>query len=612
MKRHDTHILSDSEEEEEKSEKRHKYSFNDSQSSDKSSEKNISYSNTKKNSPFKLENLKVNNNNNNNINSNNVSIISIKEIEDIFYNEKSLSLNTKNNIKIKKDDNNKKKDINKNKNIKLVNKIINKKDSENIKIKILKINDNKNEKSNILFTYTPSLINKLNIKQYFKKRNCISLTSSLHKSKKIIKQLKNINTKSSNRSNKSNKSIKSIKSKRIKISSDYKNSIINNSTSNNKEKKNIKNLIDIINQRKIKTLKVCKNSFSIKTKNKKINPILLDDYQKIGIYNNMVKNEYPFELNHKIQHQNDFYLEQKNDHTIKRFNFFPPCNYEIDRRRKLQYLQPNNDNNDNYYYSSKYVINNNNSQYCMSSLNKFSKRKKSKNSRLKLKNDKKIKILYDLYCGKPNTNIKNIQRIKSALSVNRQQDKRDMYKRMNEFNLLKNNLNIKKQNKKNSEYIYNNKQNWLFRLIKLKKVKTICPYDKHFGNNESCPLCQEMEKKNEESIIQKGISPNPASANKNESKTSLQKRRIYSASSKNYAMRNKNESSKSDILGDYENENNKTRNLNTNKSGFGSVMINEKNNKTKKITFNMIKRKIKFNKDIYQDSYFSYSNNNNL
>ena len=88
MQRHDTHLLSDNEEEEEeKSDEIHKYTFNNSKISINNTENNSLYlNNTKKNSPFKLNNLK--NDNNNNLINENVSIISSKELEDIFYNEK--------------------------------------------------------------------------------------------------------------------------------------------------------------------------------------------------------------------------------------------------------------------------------------------------------------------------------------------------------------------------------------------------------------------------------------------------------------------------------------------------------------------------------------------
>ena len=762
MNRHDTHILSDSEEEEEKNEKTHKYSFNNSNNSNCSSEKISEHSNSKKNSPFRLEHLKTNNSNNN-YPCNNNSLISIKDIEDIFYKEKNISTKSDHIDKDKKEDNindksnNNKKDDNiniknntnnsnnnindvskqekkekskekkkeeeskskynkkekeesnesnneineslnsdsknydsknnynknndsinnesknndsknidskinesKNNDIKnndskindsknddskinesinndsknADNKINDSKNSdskindskindskineekknndsnnkepfkiqkENIKIKLLKINieENNNKKNNRLITYTPSLNDKSNISNYVKNRKCLSLNNSFHKSKKKLKKNKNNNIKSS---------IKSAKSKKVKKTSELKNLSNSNSNSNHyEEDSNMRKLINILKQKKIKALKVCKDSFSLNSN--KNNPIILDEYPKF--FRNHYKNERNY-LN-KIQHQHDFYLEQDNKYNIKQYKI-PSFDFDICQKKRTQFFKQQSEhkmniNDNNNYYSSKYIINNNNnSQYCMSSLSRFSHNKKSKNgkSRLKLKNDKKIKILYDLYCGKPDPVVKSMNRIKSALSVRKRKTKKEMCKGMSEYNLMKNYNNY---GNLKSQYLFDNKKSWLFKIIKLKKNnKRLCPYEKHFGSNESCPLCQEMDKKNEESLIKKGISPD-TSAKKNDSKASLQKRRIYSATAKNFGT--KNNSSKSDICGDFENEYNKTRNLQTNKSNFNGIMIND-NHKllNKKICYNNIKRKLKFNRDIHE-SNFSYSNNNN-
>ena len=63
MERHNTHILSDSEEEDDADENNHLYYFNDSNSnSESNSDKNTIYSNTKKTDPFKIDDLKSNDN----------------------------------------------------------------------------------------------------------------------------------------------------------------------------------------------------------------------------------------------------------------------------------------------------------------------------------------------------------------------------------------------------------------------------------------------------------------------------------------------------------------------------------------------------------------------
>ena len=100
MQRHDTHLFSDSEEGEGRSDEMHKYSFNNSKNSINNSENNSLYSNhSKKNSPFRLNNLKnINSNNQEGINDN-ISIISSKQLEDIFYNEKNNSVKNVNKEK---------------------------------------------------------------------------------------------------------------------------------------------------------------------------------------------------------------------------------------------------------------------------------------------------------------------------------------------------------------------------------------------------------------------------------------------------------------------------------------------------------------------------------
>ena len=619
MQRHDTHLLSyNEEEEEEKSDEIHKYSFNNSKISINNTENNSLYlNNTNKNSPFKLSNLKNdNNNNNNNLVKDNISIISSKELEDIFYNEKNNSIkkddkekNDKDkNLVIEPNKNNKDKDKVKNKKIiNIESNIIKKRNKviDNIKIKMLKLNDEINNCELHCLTYTPCLINITKIKYKIKKRNCISLNNSFFKHKKNIRKSKNVVN-------------KNIKMKKLKLSSKRDNPNNNNEYNN----KNIKNIIDIINQKKIKSLKISKNSFSIKTKI--INPILLDEYKNnhYNFYNNINKKDCPFDFN-KIQHQNDFFLQKKTKyHNIKRICYFPSDKVQINGKKEFQYIQQGKKHKDNYYSSSNIISSNNSrysnsskkNKYTMSTINKYSNNKKfNRNSYLKLKNDKKIKILYDLYCKKPEPYKKNMPRIKSAFSLNEHKHNIDFYQRSNNKFNLKNKINFKNHNKLNNDLNYNPRKNWIFRLIKLKKVKNMYNYDKHFGNTESCPLCQEMDKKNEESIIKKGISPLIHENKKNNSKSSLHNRRIYSAYSKYYGKKNKNESSKSDINNEIENDNdndndnNKSKNVITNKTVLNNIIFMDKNKNQK--PNNIIKRKLILHRGNNQENIFSYSNN---
>ena len=676
MKRHDTHLLSDSEEEEEISSEKHKYSFNNSKNSFNKSENNSLYSNnSKKDSPFNLKhNINFNNNDNTNNNDNmtNISIISSKELENIFFEENNISILSKNKKEEKKEkkneesnnnkkekkisekyksqnmkkekisynnkeekilDNNKKEEKSENnvkneksdKNVKeeeswkkknneeIVSKKANEdikelidikpktnRNIENIKIKLVRFNNNENNNELFIrfYTYTNSLKNKIKINE----RKCISLNNSFINYKKKNRRHKNKN-------NNIKYSVKSTKKKKFNLLSHFDS---NNSSCNNEldeNNKNIKSLIDIINKKKIKSLKVCKNSFSIKKKI--INPILLDGHQNhINNDDNIGKKVDALIIKNKIQHQNDFYLKKANKfHNIKRIEYFPSNKIQINGRKSFQFIHQVKKLNDNYYSSSN-LISSNNSRFnnsnkninVISTMNKFNNSKKlNKNAKLKLKNDKKIKILYDLYCKRPETYKKNMPRIKSAFSVNENNHKKEIYDKINEYNIYK------KQTYLNDNKNYNDKKNWLFRLIKLKKVKNIYHYDKHFGNSESCPLCQEMDKKNEESIKKKGIRSNIQENKKNDSKISLPKRRIYSAYSKYYTKKNKIEPSKNNLNFENDNDINKDKNsMNINIGCLNNIIDKEKN-----ISFNKM-LKLKLNKVNHKENIFQNSANNNI
>ena len=88
MKRHDTHLLSDESEKEKKEEDQHQYNFNNSTISSCSSEdKYISKKPDNKN-PININMINQNYFNNNiNFKEDNVSILSSKDLEDIFCNE---------------------------------------------------------------------------------------------------------------------------------------------------------------------------------------------------------------------------------------------------------------------------------------------------------------------------------------------------------------------------------------------------------------------------------------------------------------------------------------------------------------------------------------------
>ena len=564
MERHNTHLLSDSLEDG-GSEEEHKFIFNNSKISTNSNKISL-YSNSMRKSSFKLDNLKDNSIN---------SIVSSKDIEDIFY---------KDNANIPE---------------------------EKKKLKIINLKSrNYNCITSNYLTYTPILIKKVKIND--KTRNCISVNNSLDKPKKSIKRPKN----------NQNKNIKITKLKKLQILPKYENNNFENDVTNEADKKlNIKSLIDLINKNKNKSLKITKNSFSIK-RNKIISPILLDNY-----YNN---NKYKCNYNnHYIQHQKEFFFEQ--DDNLVKYNYL--YNYQINAYKRFQYSQQQNNNIKEYSNSSRQMFNNINTLYnnscnknkCyLNTLNKYISKNIHKNVLLKSKrNQNKIKELYNLYCKNPNLKKKyNSQTIKSS-AFTLKEGKIIIYTK-NNFKIFKSNINLKlqqnyKTKRTNNELLFYNNSYWLNKLIKLKKSTCLYHYDKHCGSNDNCRLCKKLEKKNEESIIKKGIHSEYTENKKNESKNSSKNRRIRSAITRYHVNQNKNESFISTS---------KSRNLLTNRSGIKSVVINEKNNELKsklqlqnrkrinlKINTNnsIIKnRKLKINRIGSLQNIFYYSNFSNI
>ena len=150
---------------------------------------------------------------------------------------------------------------------------------------------------------------------------------------------------------------------------------------------------------------------------------------------------------------------------------------------------------------------------------------------------------------------------------------------------------------RNKLYNSSNNKNWLLRLLKVQKDKNIYHYEKHFGNNENCPLCQQMDKKNEEQIRKIGIYHMASDQKKSESRSNSKKRRINSALPSTYSKYINYNHSK-EIEG-----NNESKNiLHYNKS---SAAFNEYNLSRKLFNKNQLKRKLKFNKQRYMNSNFS-------
>ena len=282
MNRHDTHLLSDESEKEEKEEDAHQYIFNSSQNSFKNSEEQYIIKEPNQNNDLYIN---IINSKKIETNNNNISIISSSEIDGNFGN----TPNNKNNLT-----NNKK--INNNKFIKLNKKRF--------------IKDNNNLKVDNYLTYNPSLkktIFDIKIKKY-NFRNCTSLTdSNIYKNKKEyrskLKRFKNLD---------------SLTDKEILY---Y---IKNDNIEGNKK---LNNFLNIINKQKLKLLQITNDNFTIK--NKKLNlkrnfPLLNknqdNDYEREI---NIRKNNYSYKISYfstkKSQNKNNYIINknQKNNLLLK-------------------------------------------------------------------------------------------------------------------------------------------------------------------------------------------------------------------------------------------------------------------------------------------------------
>ena len=426
--------------------------------------------------------------------------------------------------------------------------------------------------------------------------------------------------------------------------------------SNGEEKKKVRNLYDILKNNNIQSLKISKDFFTIiKTNN--IGNLIEQGTKK---FTKRV-NSFGYQLGNTIQKQNDFYLKQDYGYNVFK-KYFSPGKIQINGKKRFEILQSynKNNNNNNKEYNSKLIIsNNNNSQYsvryhnnscnnkinqnrnsnedindnendynndydynnsndrfnnkkynnnynedfitCINRMNQMNKFNTNKNMRrktcLKLKNDKKIKILYDLYCKRPTKENKNISRINSAYSIKNNNDRYKLFKNSKNFSDLNENFDNNDYMLKNRLYNSGNK-NWLLKMIKIQKDKNMYHYEKHFGNNESCPLCQQMEKKSEEQIRKIGIYHIASEYKKADSRSNSKKRRINSALP-NFYTKNPNNADNSK-----ENDfNNGIRNnLHFHKS---TAALNDYNLSRKYINKRQLKLKLKLNKQNYMNSNFS-------
>ena len=631
MERHDTHILSESQDDEEKDENNHFYEFNDTDNSESNSLKNTIYSNSKKESKFSLNEL-IQSNKKEEKDIINDSLISSQDLEDVFYNEQR---------DIKKPDKIK---GNNNKDVK--NKV-----PDNVKIKMIKLNyeDNLSILNEYLLS-TPYIINRLKLRKIKKKRRCVSLGNIRQKPKPKPKLKLSKNEDNSKKNEKKSKRKKI--NKPLKSESDSNSEFTKSSKEDEKNGSKVKSLYDILKSKNLKLLKISQNSFMINQENNNYNFY----EEKMNNLKQNVKgmNLFGDKLNNKIQKQNEIYYN--NGNSLKS-NYFSPEKIKINGHKRFEILQMRdkdnrlkhpeinsrliilNDNNSQYslryhnnscsnqdyirrQYNNKFrnydfnenekgvcynnfinkdldrnyrrnYENNNYNENYIACLNRM-KRMNLINTRpdygLKLKSDKKIKILYDLYCKKPCKEKKIISRINSSYSIKN----KNIFR--NGYNLLELNENSENNDNmlKSKLYKESNNNNWLLKLLRIQKEKNARHYEKHFGNNQSCPLCQQMDKKNEEQIRKIGVFHLPPSDyKKTEERSTSKKRRINSA----YPIFN----IENNVVKENELINNKST-LHFNRS---SALFNESGLKKKLFNINNLNRKIQINKQKFLNNNFS-------
>ena len=404
-----------------------------------------------------------------------------------------------------------------------------------IKVKKLKINkeNNKQVEYNCL-TYNPSLTNNIidkNIKN-INKRKCISLVNIDKNNKKVKPKITNYDN---------------LKEKEI-----YYYVFKGNFEGYNK----IKKYMNILNKQKLKLLQISKSNFSLKTKKKKnINRPNNNNYPFLENKNNnhFNKNNYNF-YNNKIKQPNIYYGTKLNRLSP---NKFQNENDFILNKNKISLLK-----------SYKNLYNSLNINYFPKSPNK-SKPLKSKKMKKKIKN--KIEMMYNIYIGNNAKNY-NFQQMKLNDSIFDNQKKRIWTK--------------KKNSKKFMNFCYGKYNRDIINNLKKIQQRDIFTnfnnFNIHCGNNDSCPVCQSIEHKNEDSILKKGIHPMTSNIGNNDtSKNSWQKRRVYSALSRILTRKvNKNYSEFDEIYD----------NINSNLSRCLSISRN--NNNTNKSKLDDLKKKI--------------------
>ena len=568
MERHNTHLLSGESDQEIKKEDSHEYNFNYSNSSSISKEKLISKE-LESNNPSNINILNKTNNEKYLSKENSISIISSKELEDIFCNEDIMK---KNELKKKKKK---------------------KKNRYFIKLRKIRLNKEKNEEIiDYCLTYNYSLGNDYIDKKLKNQneRNCISLN--------------NFDKANSNKNGKSNLQ-KSTKLNNLKEKEVFY-LFYNDDHEGNKK---LKRVINMINQTKSQLLKISNSNFSIKPKRKRKrrnNLPLISKDNKNYFYN--------YNINENLDKE---VRKRKIDYSkIVR-------NLNINKIKKENKLVLNKNKN------KKLILKSSNTSNI--AINKHFGKTPSHSQSVIFKQNKsndKIDLLYSVYCGKQinenNKKIQKIQRVKSTESLLDNKKKESVFTRMNNYHQENN----KYQNIYNNE---KDNRSLVSKLYKIKTGDNSNNnnyhnniYNLHFGNNDNCPLCQAKEHKNEENIKKLGIFPmvSNVGGNDNNFQNSWHNRRVYSALSRVLGKRKKSTNEY-----DFNNDNNYNFNYGNNRSRSKSQSKNKnisKENKSKysnigrnyfndsqknltRSTNNTVVKKINLNRPSYMQSNFSTS-----
>ena len=165
----------------------------------------------------------------------------------------------------------------------------------------------------------------------------------------------------------------------------------------------------------------------------------------------------------------------------------------------------------------------------------------------------------------------------------------DSYKDYKKYNEIRNN---EKDNRKLIEKLYKIQTGF-----GINTSNQYIYYNRHFGNNENCPLCQAIEQKNEENIKKMGIHHLiPNQNNENNIQNSWQSRRVYSALSR--------------ILNRKQKNNFETRSKSRSKSKSISKSKSKSRSKNKNINKNILLYREKSQDNINKNSINHKTNNN--